>query len=124
MPVISDIDEHIISLRMVGTYVPGDIRAELLRVLDDPRASDAVGLLFDVSESESLKDRKPDDVQSVGYVLSSHSNQFGGRIALVGATDFAFGMMRLGSVHLGHLGVTNQVFRDAKSARAWIASEP
>jgi len=124
MPVVSDIADHIITLRMVGRYVPADIRDELIRVLDKPQARDAIGLLFDVSESESLRDRKPDDVKSMGYVLSSHSNQFGGRIALVGATDFSYGMMRLGGAHLDHLGVRNHVFRDAVAARSWLAKEP
>ena len=124
MPVLSDIADHIISLRMVGAYLPADIRDELIRVLDQPQAGDAIGLLFDVSESESLKDRKPDDVKSMGYVLSSHSNQFGGRIALVGSTDFSYGMMRLGGVHLDSLAVRNRVFRDADSARSWLAEEP
>lgn len=124
MPVVSDIDDHIIRLRMIGAYVPADIRAELLRVLDAPQAKDAVGLLFDVSQSESLRDRKPDDIKSMGYVLSSHCSQFGGRIALVGATDFSFGMMRLGSVHLDRLGVTNQVFKDATAAQSWLATQP
>src|SRR3954463_2050671 len=124
MPVVSDIADNVISLQMVGTYVPADIRTELIRVLEKPEAGDAIGLLFDVSESESLKDRKPDDVKSVGYVLSSHSNQFGGRIALVGASDFSFGMMRLGSVHLDQLGVTNHVFRDVAAARSWLETQP
>lgn len=120
MPVEWDVEDSIISLRMIGEYEVRDIRGGLLSALDDPRAVSVKGLLFDVSSSESLKERYATDVIDVGNFLASHHNRFNNRIALVAATDFRYGMMRLGSAALQTHGVVNRVFRNAAEARVWL----
>jgi hypothetical protein len=120
MPVSFAIDDGVIALRMIDVYAPADIRAALLEGLKDPRASGAVGLLFDVSRSISLNARSTDEVAAMGYFLARQSDAFGRRIALVGFDDFPFGMMRMGKVTLEREGVTAEVFRNDTSAREWL----
>jgi hypothetical protein len=120
MPVEFDIRDHIIALKMIGTYETTDIQTALLEALDDPRSAGAIGLLFNVSRSESLKERTAPDVTAMGYFLAGHSDRFSRRLALVGDEDFTFGMMRLGNVVVGGQGVTSEVFRDEAMARKWL----
>ena len=120
MPVSFEIEDGVIALRMIDVYVPADIQAALLEALKDPRASGAVGLLFDVSRSISLNARSTDEIASMGYFLARQSDAFRRRVALVGFDDFPFGMMRMGRVTLEREGVTSEVFRNDNSAREWL----
>ena len=120
MPVKLDIADGVIALQMVGVYEPEEIQTALLTALNDKRSSAARGLLFDVSQSDSLRTRHPEDVRAMGYFLASHGDRFARRLALVGFDDFRFGMMRLGSVVLEREGVATEVFRDEGEAREWL----
>jgi hypothetical protein len=120
MPVSFEIEDGVIALRMIDVYVPADIQAALLEALKDPRASGAVGLLFDVSRSISLNARSSDEVAAMGFFLARQSDAFARRVALVGFDDFPFGMMRMGKVTLERQGVTSEVFRSDKNAREWL----
>jgi len=120
MPVEWDVADSILSLRLTGNYETRDVRAAVLAALDDPRALDVKGMLFDVSESESLKERYAVDVIDMGNFLASHQRRFNNRIALVAASDFRYGMMRLGSATLQTQAVVNRVFRNEAEARAWL----
>lgn len=120
MPVEWDVADSILSLRMTGEYEVREIRSALLAALDDPRAVDLKGLLFDVSGSESLKERYAADVIDVGNFLASHQHRYNNHIALVAGSDFRYGMMRLGSSALQTHAVVNRVFRNDADARAWL----
>src|SRR5689334_16513566 len=120
MPVKWNVADSIISVRMIGEYEVREIQAAFLAALDDSRAVDLKGLLFDVSESESLKERYAADVIDVGNFLATHNHRYGNRVALVAGTDFRYGMMRLGSAALRTHAVVNRVFRNDAEARAWL----
>jgi hypothetical protein len=120
MPVNFEFTDRIIVLRMIGLYVPADIQKTLLQGLSDPRTSSAIGLLFDVSLSKSLRIRTNDDIVAMGYFLAQHADAFARRVALVGFDDFPYGMMRMGRVTLQHEGITSEVFREETQARKWL----
>lgn len=124
MPVDFEFTDGIIVLRMIDLYVPDDIQKALLQSLTDPRASGAVGLLFDVSRSKSLRTRSSDDVVAMGYFLAQHGEAYACRVALVGFDDFPFAMMRMGRVTLEHEGITSEVFREERDARKWLLQDP
>ena len=124
MPVSFDFTDRIIVLRMIDLYVPADIQKTLLQGLADPRTSGAVGLLFDVSRSKSLRTRSNDDIIAMGYFLAQHADSYARRVALVGFDDFPYGMMRMGRVTLEHEGITSEVFREEKDARQWLLEDP
>ena len=120
MPVRFEFEDGIIALRMVDLYVPDDIKKALLDGLSDPRTSGAIGLLFDVSRSKSLRTRSTDDVIAMGYFLTEHADAYSRRVALVGFDDFPFAMMRMGRVTLEREGITSEVFRESAAAREWL----
>jgi hypothetical protein len=124
MPVNFEFTDGIIVLRMIDLYVPDDIQKALLQGLMDPRTSGAVGLLFDVSRSKSLRTRSSDDVIAMGYFLAQHGEAYARRVALVGFDDFPFAMMRMGRVTLEREGITSDVFREETHARKWLLQGP
>jgi len=124
MPVSFEFADRIIVLRMIDLYAPADIQKTLLQGLTDPRTSGAIGLLFDVSQSKSLRTRSNDDIVAMGYFLAQHADAFARRVALVGFDDFPYGMMRIGRVTLEHEGITSEVFREETEARKWLLQDP
>ena len=124
MPVEWELTDKIVVLRMIGVYVPDDIKKALLQSLADPGVSNAVGLLFDVSQSKSLSTRSRADIVALAYFLAQQADAFAKRVALVAFDDFAFGMMRMGQVTLEDRGVTVEVFREQADARKWLLQAP
>jgi hypothetical protein len=124
MPVNFEFTDGIVALRMIDLYVPEEIQKALLQGLTDPRTSGAVGLLFDVSRSKSLRTRSSDDVVAMGYFLAQHGEAYARRVALVGFDDFPFAMMRMGRVTLEREGITSEVFREETHARKWLLQGP
>jgi len=124
MPVNFEFAEGIIALRMVDLYVPEDIRNALLQGLADPGTLRPIGLLFDVSRSQSLRRRSAADVVAMGYFLAQHADSFSRRVALVGFDDFPFAMMRMGHITLEREGIRSEVFREEANAREWLLQGP
>ena len=124
MPVNFEFDEGIIALRMTDFYVPEDIRNALLQGLADPGTLRPIGLLFDVSRSQSLGKRSAADVVAMGYFLARHADSFSRRVALVGFDDFPFAMMRMGHITLESEGIRSEVFREEANAREWLLHGP
>jgi len=120
MPVSFEFADGIVVLRMIDLYVPADIQKALLQGLADPGTKPAVGLLFDVTRSKSLRVRSSDDIAAMGYFLAQHAEAFARRVALVGFDDFPFAMMRMGRITLEREGITTEVFRDETNARKWL----
>jgi hypothetical protein len=109
---------------MIDLYAPADVQKTLLEGLADPRTSDVIGLLFDVTRSKSLRIRTSDDIIAMGYFLAQHADSYARRVALVGFDDFPYGMMRMGRVTLEHEGITSEVFREETAARTWLLEDP
>lgn len=120
MPVNFEFADRVITLRMVDLYMPKDIQAALLDALRGPQTANAVGLLFDVTHSKSLRIRSVEDIVAMGYFLAQYADAFARRVALVGFDDFPFAMMRMGRVTLEREGLICEVFRDDASARKWL----
>jgi hypothetical protein len=120
MPVTSEVKDGVIALHMVGVYSTAELRDAFLDAIDKAGPSGAIGMSFDVSESDSLAQRSVEEVTSMGYFIASRADRFGRRVALIGANDFSFGMMRLGSATLDQQGVANRVFRSEDEGRAWL----
>jgi hypothetical protein len=94
---------------MIDLYVPPDIQKALLQGLKDPQTSGAVGLLFDVSRSKSLRTRSSDDIIAMGYFLAQHGDSYA---------------RRMGRVTLEREGIASEVFREETQARRWLLQDP
>ena len=120
MPVAYEFDNDVILLRLVGKYTTSDLKSSILDALDDARLPQRPVLLFDLRESQSLQDRTADEVRDMGRFLAAHGRRFGNRLAMVTASDLAFGLMRLGAVAAEAGGVAAEVFRDMGAAKEWL----
>lgn len=120
MPVSYDFDGDILALRMVGDYETSDIRAAVLQALASPQRGRLSGLLFDVSRSTALPKRPTRDIKAMAAFLARIAPEYGGRLALVGASDVNYGLMRMGAVDVEGAGVPARVFRTEVEATDWL----
>ena len=120
MPVSFEIADGVMALRMRGGYEPADIRAALHEGLALTEETPVRGLLFDVRASEALEHRPTQDVRDMARHLAANAKLFGGRLALVAVADYAYGLMRMGSILLEQAGVKTAVFRDEAAALRWL----
>jgi hypothetical protein len=58
----------------------------------------------------------------MAHFLAGRGRAFGGRLAIVAASDLAYGLMRMGGVFAEHDGLAAEVFRDAVSAEEWLTA--
>lgn len=78
------------------------------------------GLLLDLSESGSFRTRSADGLRMVAEFLASRRERFGGRLAVVGAGDLVFGLLRMGMVFVSDHDIVGEVFRDRDEALGWL----
>ena len=110
----------LLRLNLEGEYEPGDIIAQFLAGLADPRCPEKVALLLDVTQSESLETRAPQDIRRVAEYLGPYRERIGGRCAVVATRDLHFGLSSMGTAYIEGIGVEAAVFRDPKSALEWL----
>jgi hypothetical protein len=113
-------DGDIAIVRASGRYEVAELRAALEAAVAPFGATGASGLLFDLSESQSLGDRPTEDVRGMAYFIASHGDRFGRRLAMVTGSEVAYGLMRLGATVAESQGISARVFRDRESAMAWL----
>lgn len=120
MPVTYSLIGSILKLNLEGQYEPGDIIAQFQAGLADPRCPGQVALLIDVTDSESLETREPQQIRHVAEYLGPYRERIGGRCAVVAARDVHFGLSSMGVVYSESVGIEAAVFRDSKSALEWL----
>ena len=122
MPVSYSLQSGVLTLVASGKYAPEDIPHQFLAGLADPACPSPVGLLLDVSRSEVLAGRHPDQIRTVAEFLKPYADRIGRRCAVVVSRDAQFGLSRMGSVYAERVGVDAQVFRAMDDALAWLKS--
>ena len=80
-------------------------------------------MLFDLTESSSLHQRTPTDIQEMARFLAGQSERFGARLAMVAPSDFAYGLMRMGGVTAEAFGAEPRVFRTTAEALEWLRDQ-
>ena len=103
-----------------GKYEPQDIIREFLAAIADPACPDPAALLVDVTKSESLENRAPQEIRQVAEYIGPYAKRIGGRCAIVASRDLHFGLSRMGSVYSEGVGVETAVFRDIPAALEWL----
>jgi hypothetical protein len=113
-------DQTIAIVRAANHYSPADIIATVAAALDDPTHHRLKGLLFDLSESVSFRDRTSADVDLVVGFMAARRDGFGARLGLVPPVHAPGQLLRL----VGHVaegsGIAAHVFREVNTARAWL----
>ena len=120
MPVTYAMKGHLLKMDFEGYYEPDDIIGQFLAAMDDPTCPPKVALLVDVTRSESLEKRTPQEIRRIAEFLGPYVGRIGGRCAVVAQKDVHFGLSSMGSVYGKNVGVEAAVFRDSKSALDWL----
>jgi hypothetical protein len=120
MPVTYSLIGSLLTLSLEGQYEPGDIIAQFHAGLADPRCPGQVSLLIDVTRSESLETREPQQIRHIAEYLGPYRERIGGRCAAVATRDVHFGLSSMGTVYSESVGIEAAVFRDSRSALEWI----
>jgi hypothetical protein len=105
-----------------GSYRMGDALEAIAAALGEP-GEPAVGLLLDLSDSESFRARSTDALREVVEFLATQRARFSSRLATVGTSDLAYGLLRIGEVFAGDRGITAQSFRTRDEALAWLGGD-
>jgi|SRR5216117_2370091 len=120
MPVTYSLEGILLKLNLEGQYESEDILSQFLAGLADPKCPGEVALLLDVTRSESLETRTPQEVRVVAEHLGPYRERIRGRCAVVAARDVHFGLSSMGIVYSESVGVEAAVFRDTRSALEWL----
>jgi len=102
-----------------GTYEPQAGLGAIEEALD-AEPEPALGLLLDLTDSESFRGRSTDGLRVVAQFLSTRRDRFGSRLATVGGSDLAYGLLRMGTVFAADKGIESAVFRTRAEALAWL----
>ena len=121
MPITHRFDSTIVVMELAGEYSMDDVRSAIFNALADSQCPAAPCILIDLTESQSIYKRTPEDVKIMVGSLSSLRERFK-RIALVAQKDLPYGLMRMGSVFSEEQGMPVEIFRDFASARNWLLS--
>jgi hypothetical protein len=122
MAVTYRFDFHIIIIEMAGEYLMDDIRKTLLIALNEPKCPASPVLMINLTESQSIYHRTPEDVKAMAHIIVSQGKSFNHRLALVAPNNLAYGMMRMSSVEAEDWGIKAGVFRTFSEAREWLLS--
>lgn len=120
MPVTYSLDRSVLTLHMLGTYSPAEIRSALVAALADERARGLAGLVFDLHESRSISTRTLGDMTANTGFLAYHAGSLANRIAFVLPPTIDDTLVRMASVDLGTAGVTTEIFHDIEEAARWL----
>jgi hypothetical protein len=105
-----------------GTYLP-EAALEAIEAALDESDEPVTGLLLDLSESASFRGRSTDGLRKVVQFLATRRDRFSSRLATVGESDLAFGLLRMGMVFASDQGITNEAFRVREDALAWLTGD-
>jgi hypothetical protein len=120
MAVTYELHGGILRLNFEGTYEPKDIIDQFVAAMKDPRCPAQVALLLDVTRSDVLHTRSPEEIRHVAEYLGPYRERIGGRVAVIAARDVHFGFGSMGRAYSAGVGVEAGIFRDAKAALEWL----
>ena len=120
MSVVCQWSGTLLRMNIVGTNDPHEIIRAFERALAVPGSPERFSFLVDVSRSESIKSRSPEEIRLVAEALGPYAERIGGRCAVVATEGVRFGLSRMGSVFSGGVGVDAQVFLDEAAALRWL----
>ena len=120
MPVMYDFLDDVLFLSLVGASAHGDSVAAVKAALTERERTPLRGIIVDSRLSSSIGDRTPSQVRAIADELGAIGDGFGRRIALIGATDLSFGVLRMGEAHMQNAGLDARTFRHEAEAIRWI----
>lgn len=117
VPLRTRVDRRVLVFEATGEYSLAEMDSVFAAALADPAARDLIGVLLDLRLSLSMSRRSTTDLHDVAAFYASMKDRIGGKVAVLTASDAAFGLGRMASVTAEHLGLAVLVTRDL--AQAW-----
>ena len=120
MPVISEFQDDVFVVRVVGDYGFNEYVETVLRGFSDPRFNTTTPVLVD--SRESMASPSSSDLRSIcGRILGRRPAGHVGRWAAVtSSAPLRFGIARMGGLTMESLGLEVQVFMDIATALAYL----
>jgi|GEM_PF-6496605 len=122
MPVSYSFNGRIFRLDCIAEYTNEELRHAYETALEDPNFPPNAVFLMDVTHSESLASRHPQDIIETAEFLGPKADKFGKRCAIVAPIDLYYGLMRMASVFGEGFGVETEVFRTEEEALDWLGA--
>ena len=116
-------DGRLFHLILSGDYTPEDVRASVTEGMADPRFGNDAWFLMDVTRSDSLAGRTPEDIRAMAQFLSARSDRFGRRIGIAAGSPVNFGLMRMAAAYSEWGGMRPGVFHSVDEALQWLAGD-
>jgi hypothetical protein len=111
---------NVLRIDFEGVY-PADAAMDVFqRALEDPAFPENARLLIDVTRSESLADRRTQDLKTSVDFFANAIERVGKRGAILAASEFQSGMMRMAAVYAETLNVECKVFSTEGEAVRWL----
>ena len=121
MPIVVELKDGLLRMDLIGDdYVPADVIVAFTKIINDPETPVRVSYLVDVTRSEAMKKRSPEEIRHVAEALGPFADRVGGRCAVIAPEGLLFGLSRMGSVYSSGVGVDAQIFKDEASALEWL----
>jgi hypothetical protein len=120
MPVKYTIENGLLILELSGSYETQDLIQTFLAAMKDPACPHEVGLLLDVSESESFAARPAGEIRMAAEFLGPWAQRIRSRVAVTALKDVHFGLGQMGAVYTRGVGVDARVFRTRDEAVEWL----
>jgi hypothetical protein len=120
MPVSYSFRGRLFRLDLAGVYPPSEIKEQFTRALSDPAFPEDAAFLMDVSRSESMAERKPEQIKEIAQFPAPWADRFGGRIAVLAGSKLYYGLCRMGAAYSEIAGLEVEIFKDVDTALAWL----
>jgi hypothetical protein len=111
---------NVLRINLEGIYPAEDAVNTFHLALDDPKFPENARLLVDVRRSESLTERRPEDLKSSVDFFAAAIERVGGRGAILAETEFQMGLMRMTAVYAETRDVECMVFSSQEEAITWL----
>jgi len=120
MPVKYTIENGLLILDLSGDYETQDLIQTFLAAMKDPACPHEVGLLIDVSQSDSFSARPAGEIRMAAEFIGPYAQRVRSRVAVVATKDVHFGLSQMGAVYSRAVGVDARVFRTRDEAAEWL----
>lgn len=122
MPVSYSFEGRIFRLTNEGASTADEVIETFEAGLDDPAFPEHAILLWDIRESDSLKDKSSGELLRITQILGPKAYRHSNTSALVVSNDLYHGLMRMATSYGAEFESNSRLFRDEADALEWIDS--
>ena len=122
MPVGYRFEGRIFRLTNEGESTVDELVATFESALDDPAFPEHAILLWDISDSSSLKERSSGELLRITQILGPKAYRHSNTSAIIVSNDLYHGLMRMATSYGEKFESNSRLFRNEADALEWIDS--